>query len=144
MYIWTTFQDPKEEWLCGISFVLFWIRQWMGNDINSIRRLWNDIHVVILYTYVKDVAMCNLYWHYCYETKRTMRERGRWFHPRHRLQVYTNVLENQSQLLHSSANQIMTSMDSTPSEITHLDTRDGDIRESSCIIGTLRKVELDL
>ena len=59
-------------------------------------------------------------------------------------EVYTNVLENQSQLLHSSANQIMTSMDSTSSEITHLDTRDGDIRESSCIIGTLRKVELDL
>jgi len=71
-----------------------------------------------------------------------MRERG--LIPRHCLQVYTNVLENQSQLLHSSANQIMTSMDSTPSEITHLDTRDGDIRESSCIIGTLRKVELDL
>lgn len=116
-------QDPKSEYSGVIS--LFLDKAMKGNDITVL----GDGLMTRDFIYVKDVARAIVLACLQEEGKNyAVKEEGG--DSKASFAVY-NVCTGKSITINTLANQIKTSMDST-SEITHLDPRDGDIRESSC------------
>ena len=113
-------QDPKSEYSGVIS--LFLDKAMKGNDITVL----GDGEMTRDFIYVKDVARAIVL-----ALLQEDEENGTGGDDsKASFDVY-NVCTGKSITINTLANQIKTSMDST-SEITHLDPRDGDIRESSC------------